>query len=102
MADTKVSGLTAVTTPAATDEFPVNQGAASKKVTLLQIQSNPVILGQPRTLPVSASIPTGWVADIVGTINLTGSINLSIVGTGELVMTDDMAMRANLILAGRA
>lgn len=34
MADTKVSALTAVTAPALTDEFPLNQGGASKKVTL--------------------------------------------------------------------
>lgn len=37
MADTKISALTAVVTPAATDEFPVNQAAASKKMTLAQI-----------------------------------------------------------------
>lgn len=34
MADTKISGLTAVTTPASTDEFACNQGGVSKKVTL--------------------------------------------------------------------
>lgn len=33
MADTKISALTAVTTPAATDELAVNQGGTSKKVT---------------------------------------------------------------------
>lgn len=36
MADTKVSALTAVTTPAGTDEIPVNQGGTSKKLTLTQ------------------------------------------------------------------
>ncbi|MES2210963.1 MAG: hypothetical protein V4515_12395 [Chloroflexota bacterium] len=39
MADTKISALTAVTTPAGTDEFAVNQSAASKKVTLDQIKT---------------------------------------------------------------
>lgn len=39
MADTKISGLTAVTTPALTDEFGVNQGGTSKKMTLAQIVS---------------------------------------------------------------
>lgn len=34
MADTKISALTAVTTPASTDEFACNQGGTSKKVTL--------------------------------------------------------------------
>jgi hypothetical protein len=37
MADTKISALTAVATPATTDEFGVNQGGASKKMTLAQI-----------------------------------------------------------------
>ena len=34
MADTKISALAAVTAPASTDEFAVNQGGTSKKVTL--------------------------------------------------------------------
>ena len=37
MADTKISALTAVVTPAGTDEFAVNQGSVSKKMTLSQI-----------------------------------------------------------------
>lgn len=38
MADTKISALSAVTTPAGTDEFPVNQGGTSLKETLAQIR----------------------------------------------------------------
>ena len=41
MADTKISGMTAVTTPADTDEFPINQGGVSKKETRAQIFTNP-------------------------------------------------------------
>lgn len=37
MADVKISALTAVVTPATTDEFPVNQGGTSKKMTLIQL-----------------------------------------------------------------
>lgn len=40
MADTKVSALTAVTTPLSTDEVPVNQGGASKKMTLATLLAN--------------------------------------------------------------
>jgi hypothetical protein len=36
MADSKISALTAVTTPAATDELAVNQSGTSKKMTLAQ------------------------------------------------------------------
>ena len=39
MADSKISALTAVGTPAGTDEFAVNQGGASKKLTLTQVQT---------------------------------------------------------------
>ena len=39
MADTKISALTAVATPASTDEFATNQGAVSKRVTLAQIEA---------------------------------------------------------------
>jgi hypothetical protein len=37
VADSKISALTAVTVPAGTDEFAVNQGGTSKKMTLTQI-----------------------------------------------------------------
>jgi hypothetical protein len=39
MADTKVSALTAVATPAGTDEIPVNQAGTSKKLTLAQAKT---------------------------------------------------------------
>jgi hypothetical protein len=39
MADTKISALTAVVTPAATDEFAVNQGGTSKKETRAQLHA---------------------------------------------------------------
>lgn len=45
MADSKISALTAVATPAGTDEFGVNQGGVSKKITLAQIHTNDVHAG---------------------------------------------------------
>jgi hypothetical protein len=102
MPDTKVSALTQVGTPTPTTDIPIEVAGSSLRMTFAQMQSTPVILGFPRTLPVNATILTGWAADFIGNIALTGSINLSIAGTGELVMTDDMAQRPNLILAGRA
>ena len=41
MPDTKISALPAVTTPALTDEFAVNQGGVSKKATLAQVHTLP-------------------------------------------------------------
>jgi hypothetical protein len=66
MADTKISALTAVGTVATTDEFAVNQGGASKKVTLAQILAGTAAAGP---VPVGgiilwsgtiATIPTTW------------------------------------------
>lgn len=77
MADTKISALTAVTTVATTDEFPVNQGGASKKMTLAQILAGSAV---PGPVPVGgiilwsgtvATIPTGW-ALCDGTANSPG------------------------------
>jgi len=45
MADTKISDLTAVVTPADTDEFAVNQGGTSKKETRSQILSDAYRVG---------------------------------------------------------
>jgi hypothetical protein len=39
MADTKISALSAVTTPAGTDELAINQAGTSKKITLAQIET---------------------------------------------------------------
>lgn len=39
MADTKISALTAVATPAGTDEYATNQGAVSKRTTLTQVKT---------------------------------------------------------------
>ena len=39
MADTKISALTAVATPAATDEYATNQGSVSKRTTLAQVKT---------------------------------------------------------------
>jgi hypothetical protein len=50
MADTKISALTAVTTPTSTDEFPVNQAGVSKKMALSQLGS---VLPSVRTVTVS-------------------------------------------------
>ena len=75
MADTKISALAAVVTPAGTDEFAVNQGGVSKKETLTQIVG--FVSG---TVPVGgiimwsgtiAAIPAAW-ALCDGTANTPG------------------------------
>jgi hypothetical protein len=57
MADTKISALPAVSTPAGTDEFPVNQGGSSKKITLAQVQGyvKPIIKVATATQAIAAA-----------------------------------------------
>jgi len=66
MADTKISALSAVATPATTDEFAVNQGGTSKKVTLGTLMTGTAVGGP---VPIGgiilwsgtvASIPARW------------------------------------------
>lgn len=54
MADTPVSSLTAVVTPAGTDQFGVNQGGVSKRVTLAQILTQPDITGYAQQSVIAA------------------------------------------------
>lgn len=62
MADTKISALSAVSTPAGTDEFPVNQGGTSKKETLAQIAS--YVKGRSSVNNAAVSTPgAGFAAD---------------------------------------
>lgn len=77
MADTKISALTAVVTPATTDELPVNQGGTSKKLTLAVLMAGTALAGP---VPVGgiilwsgtiATIPTNW-ALCDGTANSPG------------------------------
>jgi hypothetical protein len=55
MADTKISALAAVVTPAATDEFAVNQGGASKKMTLAQIEAYGTVLTASGAAPATGA-----------------------------------------------
>jgi len=77
MADTKISALSAVVTPAGADEFAINQGGSSKKITLSQILAGTVVAGP---VPVGgiimwsgtvATIPANW-ALCDGTANSPG------------------------------
>ncbi len=59
MADTKISGLTGVTTPADADELAVNQAGASKKVNLNQLTTYFEQRGRQNNASVANQSPTG-------------------------------------------
>jgi hypothetical protein len=82
VADTKISALTAVATPATTDEFPVNQSGASKKMTLAQI------LAAVRKQGTGSSVAAN--ANGAGTVTvqtLTSNATANSTTTNAVVMT---------------
>ncbi len=91
MADAKISELPAVVTPAAADQFAVNQGGVSRMETRAQIHTLEsgerfiAALGQGQTTP-----SFGWTDDS-GFFNFNGaSVNLSIGGTNRWIMASDV------------
>lgn len=71
MPDTKTSGLGAVATPAATDEFPVNQAGTSKKMTLAQIQA--YILKRVAAATTAAGDFLTWLVLAANSADITGT-----------------------------
>ena len=67
MSDTKISALTAVTTPVGTDEFPVAQSGTTKKMTLAQIRSS------LPTVPTIVSVGAAFSGTGVPTATLPGT-----------------------------
>lgn len=82
MADTKISGLTAVTVPAETDELAVNQSGTSKKMTLNQVSSFTLTNGDVD--PGSFATPTGSFALMVQHLILTSTERTTLQGTARL------------------
>lgn len=101
MADTKISALPAVTTPASTDEFAINQTGTSKKATLAQIMGSGVIIGTPMTPTVSCTLLDGWEATITTRFTLGDGLRLTLQGTSDFEVADDFAKRSRIVLAGR-
>ena len=108
MADTKISALTAVTTPASTDELAVNQSGTSKKMTLLQsnqFNENIMLLDTAYTLTSTTTaqklfngstngaltLATGWylldaVIGITGMSATSGNGQFQILGGGTATL----------------
>lgn len=91
MADTKISALTAVVTPAATDEFAVNQGGASKRITLAQVETY-----------VGAGFASSGAAPATGPANQAAAPSRTVVlnTADNAVTTVETVMNVTDILAG--
>ena len=79
MADTKISDLTAVTTPDPTDEFAVNQGGVSKSVTGAQFMFTAGVYA-----PGSLTVADGHFMMMTRRLILTGSQQLVLDGNAVL------------------
>lgn len=91
MADTKISALTAVATPAATDEFAVNQGGVSKKLTFAQLEA---YVGA--TITASGAAPATGVANQADAPSRTIVLNTADNG----VTTVETVLNITSVLAG--
>ncbi len=85
MADTKISALTAVATPAGTDEFPVNQAGASKKMTLAQVKTHP--------FPAGSATAGTWPKLTSGTIQTTPDVGSIELDANAVYLTTDAGNR---------
>jgi hypothetical protein len=103
VADTKISALTAVTTPAITDQFGVNQGGTSKKLTLGQILSMRVY-DAVGTYGAVFDGSTNTAAAIQAAIDAAGAAGGGIVqlpaGTGNLGTTSLVFKHSEVLIRG--
>lgn len=147
MGDTKISDLPAVTIPAGTDEFAVNQLGVDKKIDASQViitggrdlgsvivaterfvlqfeqltiastdtvtlegtaqilltdydTKDTFIIGVPKG--GSFTVPDNYFADMPGQIRLGSSDVATLLGTAEMLLTDDFGTRSSINLVGSA
>lgn len=127
MADTKISALTQVTQPAMADELAANDIGNSKKITLSQLMvlqyvqitltgsDRMTLAGTQETLVsdfgATAPIYAGWpkrgsftvkdnyAYDLVGELSLWNADRVSLLGSADLILSDDFRQRNRLILS---
>ncbi len=110
MPDTKISALTAVVTPASTDEFAVNQGGTSKKMTRAQVhtlESGESLIGEnaagpsivdeaatvtnPTLIPNRAELTTGIGWSSAGILSLIASAHVELSGANAPALVNAVA-----------
>lgn len=58
-----------------------------------------VIVGTPRTPPVSFTVPTEYVHDLLARLSLTGQVRATLQGTADLWIVDDFKQRQRIVLS---
>jgi hypothetical protein len=59
-----------------------------------------VISGVPRQPRINQMVPSGYDLDVIAQLALPGSQRMSVLGTGQIVMSDDFKTRQRIVLAG--
>lgn len=62
--------------------------------------NTPVIVGSPKAPTLSFQIPDGYFFDVIGRLTLSQRTRATLTGTADLILTDDLARRSRLVLAG--
>lgn len=60
-----------------------------------------VVSGVPRQPFTNQLVPSGYDLDVVGSLTLPGTLRMSVLGTGQLIVSDDFAARSRIVLSGR-
>lgn len=94
MADAKTSALTAVATPAGTDEFPVNQAGTSKKMTLAQIEA---FIAAGLVLPAGSASAGSWPSIGSGTLLSTPESGAIERDADNLYFTKDTTIKRGIV-----
>lgn len=76
-------------------------GASDVIVTDFGLTGSPRILGTPKSVSQSFTVPNDYVLDQLKRLTLCGDARGTLLGTADLVVTDDFDKRSRIVLAGR-
>lgn len=72
------------------------------RAVVLDLNANDsVVLGSPKTPNMSFTVPTEYYLDVIKRLSLVNAMRACLVGTANLVMTDDFSTRSRIVLAGQ-
>lgn len=76
-------------------------GTAQMILTDMGRKPTPLILGIPKCIGSSFTIPNNYIHDMIGTLTLSSGMTGTLAGNATLVLTDDFKSRSRITLTGR-
>lgn len=64
-------------------------------------RADSLLMGVPKTLDISFTVPNNYVYDQFGEIAITQNNRVTLQGSADFYLTDDFAARSRIVLAGR-